>query len=161
MNSICVCQNNIICPDCLNNPEYMINVYNDKMNNYITEIPNSHYMLEITKNCGYSAFLTIKKDRPLSKLFQKISIMFHVPINSLYVCSSVEPINKMVIPYNANVSLRDYICANVSHFRPIYPAHLPVVYKIYFDDGYYHNHNHNHTHNHSNMVIDSALNNSV
>ena len=43
MNSICVCQNNIICPDCLNNPEYMINVYNDKMNNYITEIPNSHY----------------------------------------------------------------------------------------------------------------------
>ena len=151
MNSSCECQNNIICPNCLDNPEYMTHVYNDKMKNYITEIPNTHYMLEITKNCGYSAFLTIKKDRPLSKLFQKISIMFHVPINSLYVCSSVEPINKMVIPYNANVSLREYICSNVSHFRPIYPAHLQVVYKIYFDDGY----NHNHNHNHCNMVIDS------
>ena len=147
MNYGCECQNNIICSNCLNNTEYMINVYNDKMNNYITGIPNTHYMLEVTKNCGYSEFLTINKDKPLTKLFQKISATCHVPVNSLYVYSIVEPINKMVIPYNANISLRQYICTNGSHFRPIYPAHLPVVYKIYYDDGYDHNHNH--------MVIDS------
>ena len=152
MNSGCDCQNNIICTNCLHNPEHMINVYNDKMNNYITRIPNTHYMLEITKNCGYSEFMTIKKDKPLTKLFQKISSTCHVPINSLYVYSSVVPANKMIIPYDANISLRQYISSNVSHFRPIYPLHLPVVYKIYYDDGYSHEHSHSHSHS---MVVNT------
>jgi len=161
------------CPNCFNvNPENclncanananiiinnnaLINKYKFKMDEYINHIPIAHYILEITKCCNYSEFIIIHKDATLCDLYKSVSIGFQLPVNGLYVVHSNSPITKMLIPNNANVTLRNLIASNSFYFKPVYPIETKVVYKIYYDDGHCHADHANK--NDSDMVIDNCI----
>ncbi len=57
-----------------------LDVFQNKMDYFITKIPNSMYIFEITKtSCGYSEFFIIYKDNTLSDLCKNISLQFSCP----------------------------------------------------------------------------------
>jgi hypothetical protein len=161
------------CPNCFNvNPENclncansnanananniaLINNYKSKIDEYINHIPNAHYILEITKCCNYSEFMVIHKDVTLCDLYKSVSIGFQLPVNRLYVIHSNSPSTKMLIPNNANVTLRNLITSNSFYFKPVYPIEAKVVYKIYYDDG--HCHSDHADKSDSDMVIDNCI----
>lgn len=115
-----------------------INSYNTKLQEMVSRIPNSNYILEITKCCSYSEFLTINKDKSLAHLYKAVSVQFHQKVNSLYVYNINNPNDKLIIPFDAWTTMRQFILSNSAYFTPMYPLPVQVVYNIWYDDGHCH-----------------------
>jgi len=113
----------------------LLNKYNTKLNDYVTRIPNSHYILEVTKCCGYSEFIVIHKDTLLSDVYKTVSLEFQLQVNGLYVFDGNI---KMLVPNYASITLRNFIVTNSNYFKPLYPVNAHVVYKMVYDDGHCH-----------------------
>lgn len=108
-----------------------IDEYNIKINNYIKNISTSKYLIELTKCCNYSEFLTVYKKKTLKDLYTDVKYHYdHLNIESLYVLTNNE---KVIIPNNENIILCDYINNNKNYFIPVYPVPSQIVYKIYLD----------------------------
>jgi hypothetical protein len=106
------------------------------LGNLIKQLPNSKYILEITKCCNYSTFVLVNKRATLLDLYKEVSIWFECKtIKELYIVSNNE---KQTIPITDMVQLKDYIYSQ--HMKPIYPVPNMVVYRIYLDDGHTHEH---------------------
>ena len=106
--------------------------YNTKLNNYIKNISTSKYLIELTKCCNYSEFLTVYKKKSLKDLYTDVKYHYdHLNIISLYILT--ENNEKIIIPNNENIILFDYINNNKNYFIPVYQVPSHIVYKIYLD----------------------------
>ena len=110
----------------------VISEFDKKINHFISSIPNSRYIFEISKFCGYSEFLIIYKDEPLTNLYKNVSLQFQCSnIGGLYLTNSKDK----KIPITDMITLREYIIREKINAH--YPLPYQVVYKIYLDDGHY------------------------
>lgn len=118
----------------------LITVYNEKIQYYFQTITKSKYLFEITKCCNYSEIVSVYKEQSsLRELYQTVLGQFHH--NSLLELSVIKnDTDKLIIPNDENILLREFINTNSSFFIPIYPLPASVVYRIIFDDGHVHSH---------------------
>jgi hypothetical protein len=150
------------------------NVYNKKINEFLTEIPGRIYVFEITKFCGYSTFIFMYKDETLLDLWSRVSHHFSCnDIKGLYIdnclnknlsnnddtinnnnnntvcndnnkcCCCANKTDKYIpVPMSSLKKVREFVYENISpesrNMKPVYPIPLPVVYRIYLDDGHCH-----------------------
>ncbi len=109
-----------------------ITMFHEKMRTYISNIPNSSYIIEVTKLCGYSEFIIIRKDSTLLDLYKHVSFSFG-EIKRLFV-QNLETNEGMLIPLTLHKTLREFIVQH-TFIRPKYDNMLcPVVYVVYVDD---------------------------
>ena len=119
--------------------------YNSKLNTYISSMTQRQYLFEITKCCEYSEFVPTYKTNTLADLYKIVLNQFCHTGESpceLYIRQN-NIVDRLVIPNDPAIGLRDFINTNPLFFEPIYP--LPdttVVYRVYFDDGHMHMHTH-------------------
>ena len=119
-----------------------MDIYNTKINNYFNTIPQRQYLFEITKCCEYSEIIPTYKTANLTDLYKNILNQFYNNQNNpieLFVTKNGGQ-DKLVIPNDSNILLREFINMNHTFFVPIYPLPATVVYRIYFDDGHLHTH---------------------
>ena len=158
-----------------NNSDDEPNVYNKKINEFLSEIPGRIYVFEITKFCGYSTFIFMYKDETLLDLWSRVSHHFSCnDIKGLYIdnclntsnneindnddtinnnntmcndnnkcCCCANKADKYVpVPMSSLKKVREFVYENISpesrNLNPVYPIPLPVVYRIYLDDGHCH-----------------------
>lgn len=120
----------------------MTNHYQNKYDEFITNIQNNMYTFEVTKCCGYSTFITIYKTQTLIDLYSTIIHHFgnNMNITDLYFYT---PLNERItIPItNKTISefLTPHIVCNPSRLIPIYPLPKPVIYRLFLDDGHCNN----------------------
>ena len=120
-----------------------MNQYNDKLNTYFNSISTRQYLFEITKCCEYSEIISTYKTNNAFDLHKIVLNHFcHTGENpiELFVTKN-EGQDKLTIPNDSNIMVREFINMNPSFFIPIYPLPASVVYRIYFDDGHVHIHN--------------------
>jgi hypothetical protein len=121
--------------------------YNDLISNHLKEIPGRMFTFEITKCCNYSSLVFLYKEDKLMDLYFQVAKHFGCKnLVSLYILDPEG--QKILVPLNSNTTLKEFILeyAHSSEriLKPVYDVPLPVVYRIYFDDGHHHDHLHVH-----------------
>jgi hypothetical protein len=120
---------------------YNNSLFINRFTEYTNELSNKMYCFEVTKCCGYSALVYVYKTSNVIDLYNNIYHHFRCnQIVELYL------LNKD----NTKISINDYLDKSMTEFiqvmtdtsnrilEPIYPLPLPVVYKLYLDDGHTH-----------------------
>jgi hypothetical protein len=124
--------------------EDQVNQYNDRIAQHLKEIPGKMFTFEVTKCCNYSTLVFLYKEDMISHLFTQVAKHFGLKkMVSLYMLDQEG--EKVQIPFNIYMSLKEFIFENTNNQRilkPIYDVPLPVVYRIYLDDGHHHDHVH-------------------
>ena len=112
--------------------------YDDKIIEYINNLSDTKFILEITKFCGYSHLMVVYKEDSLLDLY--IDISKQMWCNNILGLFALIKKNKndgsldiKKIPLSANVSIRQFIAKN--KLRPIYSIQRPCVYRVFIDDG--------------------------
>jgi len=124
------------------------NKYNQLLANHLKELSGRMFTFEVTKCCNYSTFMFIYKEDRVSDLFLQVAKHFGCKqLVSLYILDAEG--QKHIIPFNSNTTLKEFIFEqqNQRILKPVYDIPLPVVYRIYIDDGHHHNHDHDHVAN--------------
>ena len=121
-----------------------VDQYNSKLNTYITSMTQRQYLFEITKCCEYSEFVPTYKTATLADLYKTVLNQFchtgETPVE-LYTRQN-NIVDRLVIPNDPAILLRDFINVHQLFFVPIYPLpNTTVVYRVYFNDGHIHTHN--------------------
>jgi hypothetical protein len=142
------------------------NDYYKRVYEYNTEVQARMYIFEITKFCGYSTLIYMYKNETMADLYNRISYHFGCKnIKGLYIesylyknNSCISDVNKnqnnqkcgcldktdkyILIPISSLTRISEFIFENTAkeprNLEPIYPLPLPVVYRIYLDDGHCH-----------------------
>ena len=143
------------------------NDYYKRVYEYNREVQARMYVFEVTKFCGYSTLVYMYKDETMADLYNRISYHFGCKnIKGLYIdnylyknISDISDINKnqnnnhncgcsdktdkyIIIPISSLTRISEFIFENTAkeprNLEPIYPLPLPVVYRIYLDDGHCH-----------------------
>lgn len=114
------------------------NKYNQILSNYIKEIPGRMFTLEITKCCDYSTFVLMYREETLADLYNRVSLHFAHDIVSLYILTPNK--ERIRIPINGSRTIKNFIYEQFTVLKPIYDLPMPVVYRIYVDDGHEHVH---------------------
>lgn len=127
-----------------NNNRESLDEYNTKYDFFSKRIPDTMYIFEVTKLCGYGEFVIVYKNTSLSELFKTVSHCFGNPnVNNLFFMNKDKQI-KYPIPNSDFFTVRDLITKfqNTAELRdvvkPLYELPAHVVYKIYYDDGHSH-----------------------
>ena len=107
---------------------------------FIKQIGNTQFIIELQKCCGYSEFILVYKQQSLADLYKIISCHTTFPIENirgLFILSNGEKIH---IPPSNNITIKSFITENVNNrtIAPVYPLPDKVVYRIIFDDGHRH-----------------------
>ena len=121
--------------------EEQTNKYNDLLSRHLKEIPNIMFTFEVAKCCNYSTLVFLYKEDMLCDLFLQVAKHFGCQkLASLYMLDEND--NKVQIPFNSRMTLSEFILVqtNAHIFKPIYDLPMPVVYRIYLDDGHGHVH---------------------
>jgi predicted nucleic-acid-binding Zn-ribbon protein len=115
----------------------MNNLYQDKYNEFINNIHQQMFTFELTKNCGYSAFITVYKNQTLMELYNNIVQHFeNIQIKELYFISPER--EKVIVPFSKQVVsnfVRANVMCNPCKLTSIYNEPNPIVYRLYIDDG--------------------------
>lgn len=122
-----------------NGIEDQTNKYNELIARHLKEIPGQKFTFEITKCCGYSTLVFLYKEDKLIDLF--INVAKHFGSNNLLGLYIINPNGeKIKLPFNSSTTLKEFIYDNTQvdnrNLVPLYDLPLPVVYRIYFDDGH-------------------------
>jgi hypothetical protein len=116
--------------------------YENKMKEYMQSIVNNQFIFELTKCCGYSEFLPIFPKCKLNDLYINVTHKLEIQQEiKLFVINSSTN-EKLEIPNDSNVFIKDFIKLFKHYFTPIYPVPAKIVYKIYYDSGCCHNTDH-------------------
>ena len=121
------------------------NKYNKLISEHLKEIPGKKYAFEITKCCDYSTLIFLYKEDNLSDLYVNVAKHFHCcNIKALYIFNTEN--ERINLSFNSYTTLKDFVIDNTRvdnrNMTPIYDIPLPVVYRIYLDDGHHHDHVH-------------------
>ena len=119
--------------------------YNDLVSNHLKEIPGKMFTFELTKCCNYSTLVFLYKEDKLIDLFLQVAKHFGCKtLVSLYILDPEG--RKVIVPFNSSTTLKEFVLeyAHSSDriLKPVYDLPLPVVYRIYLDDGHHHDHQH-------------------
>ena len=125
-----------------NQDQDQIEKYNHLLDMYVKEIPGKMFIIELTKCCNYSTFVLMYRDESLIDLYRRVSFHMGCDIISLYILTSDN--SRINVPINSNKTIREFIYTqtdlNNRNMKPVYDLPLPVVYRIYLDDGHHHDH---------------------
>ena len=115
--------------------------YREKYDVMLNRIPDKMYVFEITKKCGYSEFVLVYKDSPVSDLFTIASNQFSTNVNCLYFMNAETKqhyhisntnqvsMRKLITSFQQNPEMQNFI-------EPIYKnVECLVVYRLFYDDG--------------------------
>ena len=127
----------------MNTLEEQTNKYNQLISDFLKEIPGKMFTFEVTKCCNYSTLVFLYKEDKLTDLFIQVAKHFGCQkLVSLYLLGPDG--QKVLVPFNSNTFLKDFIFEHTQYnnriLKPIYDVPLPVVYRIYLDDGHSHQH---------------------
>jgi hypothetical protein len=114
--------------------------YNTILGNYIKEIPGRMFTFEVTKCCNYSTFVIMYKEETLADLYGRVSLHFGHDVVALYFVSTDK--ERIRIPLNGTKNIKEFVYNQIGELKPVYKLPLPVVYRIYIDDGHSHEHVH-------------------
>jgi len=123
--------------------ETQTNKYNDILTQHLKEVPGRMFTFEVTKCCNYSTLVFLYKEDMVCDLFLQVAKHFGCQrLISLYILDQEG--HKIQIPFNTRSTLKEFIFEQQNNriLKPIYDVPLPVVYRIYFDDGHHHEHIH-------------------
>ena len=123
--------------------ETQTNKYNDLLTQHLKEVPGRMFTFEVTKCCNYSTLVFLYKEDMVCDLFLQVAKHFGCQrLISLYILDQEG--HKILIPFNTRSTLKEFIFEQQNNriLKPIYDVPLPVVYRIYFDDGHHHEHIH-------------------
>ena len=118
--------------------------YTTNMNTYINSIiPNTSYIIQVSKICGYSEFLFIFKSFTLIDLYKYVSIQFSCnDIKRLFIKNEKTNTTR-TIPVTDKITMQQFVVLiNKGNdeikgmLTPVYPLPHLVVFKIYIDDGH-------------------------
>ena len=119
----------------------MSNLFQDKLSQFIKQVGNNQFIIELQKCCGYSEFILVYKQQSLADLYKIVAC--HITcsvehIRDLFIVSSGEKIH---IPPSNNITVNTFIYQQINNrtIVPVYPLPDKVVYKIIVDDGHRHN----------------------
>ena len=113
------------------------NKYNGLLSTHLKQLSNTMFTFELTKCCNYSTFVFLYKEDRLCDLFLQVAKHFGCKtLVSLYIIGQEG--EKVLIPFNSHTTLREYIFEQQNILKPVYDIPLPVVYRIYLDDGHKH-----------------------
>ena len=116
--------------------------YDELLADHIKEIPGKMFTFEVTKCCGYSTFVFLYKEDKVMDLYVQVAKHFGCKnISGLYILGKDDII--INLPFNSHTTLKEFVidaAKNNPLFKPIYDVPLPVVYRIYFDDGRHEHH---------------------
>jgi hypothetical protein len=117
----------------------MNNQYQEKINDYISNMVNIMYTFEVTKCCGYSVFIPLYKTDTLIDLYSRIITHFSASeIKELFFYAPSGERIKIPISKNSIENfVKDNTTCNPMKLVSIYPLPNPVVYRLCFDDGHY------------------------
>ena len=123
--------------------EEQTNRYNQLISTHLKEISGKMFTFEVTKCCNYSTLVFLYREDKICDLFIQVAKHFgSQKLVSLYIQSSEG--QKVLVPFNSNTLIKDFIFeytqSNNRILKPIYDVPLPVVYRIYLDDGHEHSH---------------------
>jgi hypothetical protein len=115
--------------------------YYKKFNDYTDELNNKMYCFEVTKCCGYSALVYVYKEQLVNDLYYNIFHHFGCnKIESVYILDKDN--NKVLITDYRHNTMKYFIERYTNRenrlLEPIYPLPLPVVYRLYLEDGHIH-----------------------
>ena len=117
--------------------EDQITKYNDLIAMHLKEIPGKMFTFELTKCCSYSTLVFLYKEDRISDLFLQVAKHFGCKnLVSLYILTKEG--QKILVPFNSNTTLKDFVLD--SDLKPVYDLPMPVIYRIYLDDGHKHEH---------------------
>ena len=129
--------------------------YTTNMNTYINSIiPNTSYIIQVSKICGYSEFLFIFKCSTLIDLYKYVSIQFSCnDIKRLFIKNEKTNTTR-TIPITDKITMQQFVVLiNKGNdeikgmLTPVYPLPHPVVYRVYLDDGHCCCHSNNNNNN--------------
>jgi hypothetical protein len=113
--------------------------YDQLLKSYIKEAPGKMFIFEITKCCFYSTLVFMYKDERIVELYNRVSHHFGTTVVSLYIVGTNEI--RIPIPLNGMMTVKEFVSqhrdGNQPDLTPIYDLPLPVVYRIYYDDGFH------------------------
>lgn len=122
-------------------------LFNQKLKDYMNEMPSKCYLFEITKLCGYSSLIYVYKDQTCDEIWNIIKHHFGIPlekIQELYFINSLNINEKINIPFDENLTIRNLINniriknSLITNIEPKYELPNPVVYTLYLNDGHIH-----------------------
>lgn len=113
--------------------------YETNYNQYIRNMFELKIMFEITKCCGYTAFVSIYKEETILDLYNTIIHHFgnNICIKDLFFMT---PQNERIKIDLSNQPIAEFVRKNITcvpvKLTPRYKLPHPVVYKLYLDDGH-------------------------
>ena len=121
----------------------MANIYLTKYDEFQTNLSNRMFLFEVTKHCGYSTFVPVYKTQTLLDLYNNINHHFGSDIGILYYISADDQ-ECIRVPLSYQ-TVADFVSSNITSepvkLVPIYDYPLPVIYRLYLDDGRCHQSN--------------------
>ena len=113
------------------------NKYNGLLSTHLKQLSNTMFTFELTKCCNYSTLVFLYTEDKLIDLFFQVAKHFGCKtLVSLYILDQEG--RKVMVPLNSSTTLREYIFEQQNILKPVYDIPLPVVYRIYLDDGHKH-----------------------
>jgi len=119
--------------------EDLSNDYSSKFASMIMRIPNTMYIFEVTKKCGYSEFVLVYKDFSIAEFIKTVSIQFQdSTINSLCF-KNPETNERRTISSTDSRTIREMITQfqndETMNLKPVYQKmEFFVVYRLYLLD---------------------------
>jgi hypothetical protein len=110
----------------------VLKTFDEYLQEYVLSLDNTFILFKINKCCCYSQLLPVYRRGTLADLHQSVNQHFGFFVPDIYVLK--EENEKIGIPNDPTVLVRDFIKHNTSSFKPVFPVPDKVVYNIYFGD---------------------------
>ena len=107
--------------------------FDEYLHEYVLSLDNTFILFKINKCCGYSQLLPVYRRGTLADLHQSVNQHFGFFVPDIYVLK--EENERIEIPNDQTILVRDFIKTHSSSFKPVFPIPAKVVYNIYFGDG--------------------------
>jgi hypothetical protein len=110
-------------------------------------VPTYMYVFEVTKSCGYGAFIMVYKDAPLADIHRFVSYEMGIAPSCRLYFMNPQTREEYDVPNTTLFTVRELIAkfqrndAATFRLQPIYnDVKSLVVYRLHYDDGITHNH---------------------
>lgn len=113
--------------------------YSSKFASMIMHIPNTMYIFEVTKKCGYSEFVLAYKDFSIAELIKTVSIQFQDSTIDSLCFKNPETDERRTISSTDSGTIREMITQfqndETINLKPVYQnMEFFVVYRIHLLD---------------------------
>lgn len=123
------------------NTNTIVGEYDVKMQEYISQVTNHSFWIELTKCCGYGQFITVFREITLADLYKTVRQYMRAPVEQKMELYTLGVFGERVpIPNSRVICINSYIREYSSRFQPVYDVPAKVVYRIFYDDGHVHTH---------------------